>query len=278
MTAIARLRRAAADGRRSELLVPPVPSALAAHVADWAEYNEYGPRIVRRLEPAGSAVTVIVTFGPGLRVDGRELASSFVAPLQLRPVGTSFTGEQHGVQLGLRPLGAAGLLGVPLSALPGVVPLDELADRWWACLAERLAATPRRADRFDLLAASLLDRLGRVRPPHPLVARAWHAFARTHGTLPVGTVAQRLGCSRGHLTDLFTTEIGVSPKAAARLLRFERAGALLRSRPGTGLARAAAAAGYYDHAHMAREFRDLAGRVPGRYVAQTSWPAWESIG
>lgn len=275
MTGVARLRETSADGRRAELLVPPVPRALSAHVADWAEYTEYAPVTVHRLEPPGTAVTVILTFGPGLTVGGRPLTSSFVAPLHLRPVGTAFLGDQHGIQLTLRPLGAAGLLGHPLSALPGVVPLDELSDRWWAWLAERLAATPRWTDRFDLLTASLLDRLGRVRPPHPLVARAWRAFARTHGTVTVAAVAERLGCSRGHLTDVFTAEIGVSPKSAARLLRFERAGALLRARPGAGLARVAAAAGYYDHAHMARDFRDLAGRVPGGYVAQTSWPAWQ---
>lgn len=276
MTGVARLRRESADGRCAELLVPPVPRALAAHVADWTEYREYAPGTLHRLEPAGTAVTVILTFGPGLMVDDRP-RSSFVAPLHLRPVGTAFSGDQHGVQLALRPLGAVGLLGVPLSELRGVVPLDELADPWWTGLAGRLAATRGWAERFDLLAASLLDRVGRAAQPHPLVARAWQALLGTQGTVTVGTLADRLGCSRGYLAARFTAELGVSPKAAARLLRFERARTLLRTRPAGGLARIAVEAGYYDHAHMAREFRDLACQSPRNYHARTSWPAWESV-
>lgn len=286
MTGVARHRQVSADGHSAELLVPPMPPALAAHVAGWSEYTEYAPGTLRRLEPPGTGVTVILTFGPGLSVDhpddpggAREVSASFVAPLHLRPVDTAYAGDQHGIQLRLRPLGAAGLIGVPLSALRGVVPLDELADKWWARLAERLAAKRRWADRFDLLAGALLDRLGQIAMPDPLVARAWHQLERTHGAARVAGVAERLGCSRTYLAERFTAEIGVPPKSVARLLRFERASRLLREAPpGTGLARIAAAAGYYDHAHMVREFRDLAGRVPGGYLAQTSWPAWESVG
>ena len=53
-------------------------------------------------------------------------------------------------------------------------------------------------------------------------------------------------------------EVGLTPKQAARVLRFERAGGLLRSGR-YDLAMVAAEAGYYDQAHLSNEWRALAG-------------------
>jgi AraC-like DNA-binding protein len=55
---------------------------------------------------------------------------------------------------------------------------------------------------------------------------------------------------------------GATPKAAARVIRFYRAQRLLLRR-----ADLAAECGYYDQAHLAREFRALAGCPPMRWLA-----------
>ena len=60
----------------------------------------------------------------------------------------------------------------------------------------------------------------------------------------------------------FATELGVAPKVAARLIRFETA----RMRLGTvPLARLAAEHGFADQAHLAREFRELGGAAPTEF-------------
>jgi transcriptional regulator GlxA family with amidase domain len=59
--------------------------------------------------------------------------------------------------------------------------------------------------------------------------------------------------------------VGLSPKTAARVIRFDRALGLLRG--GVPLAEVAAACGYYDQAHFTREFRALAETTPGRFLA-----------
>ena len=65
-----------------------------------------------------------------------------------------------------------------------------------------------------------------------------------------------------------STETGLTPKEALRVTRFNRV--RRRLRPWSGLAQAAAEGGYYDQAHLAREFRDLrrllAERVAGDRV------------
>jgi AraC-like DNA-binding protein len=70
----------------------------------------------------------------------------------------------------------------------------------------------------------------------------------------------------------FRTEIGLAPKEAARVVRFDRARRLLQRRVAAAgppeLAALAAACGYYDQAHLAREFRALAGCPPSRWLAE----------
>ena len=76
------------------------------------------------------------------------------------------------------------------------------------------------------------------------------------------------GWSRRHVTERFRRQLGVSPKAYARLLRFEHASALLNEKPrGRTLADVAMEAGYYDQSHLTRDFVALAGMTPGAVAA-----------
>jgi AraC-like DNA-binding protein len=50
--------------------------------------------------------------------------------------------------------------------------------------------------------------------------------------------------------------------------RFDRARRALQHQPGLPLAGLAARCGYYDQAHLAREFRELAGCPPSAWLAE----------
>jgi transcriptional regulator GlxA family with amidase domain len=63
----------------------------------------------------------------------------------------------------------------------------------------------------------------------------------------------------------FREQLGPPPKTVARLVRFQRAvGSLARTR-GYRLAEIAQACGYYDQAHLSRDFRELAGVSPSAF-------------
>ena len=80
------------------------------------------------------------------------------------------------------------------------------------------------------------------------------------------------GWSRRHVTERFRRQLGVSPKAYARLLplRARQRAALGRSAPGRTLADVAMEAGYYDQSHLTRDFVALAGMTPGAYAADAA--------
>jgi transcriptional regulator GlxA family with amidase domain len=100
----------------------------------------------------------------------------------------------------------------------------------------------------------------------------WQALLSARGEVSISGLARETGWTSRHLGARFRAEIGLSPKAAARVVRFDRARRLLQRRVAAGgapaLADLAAACGYYDQAHLAREFRSLAGCPPSHWVTE----------
>ncbi len=161
------------------------------------------------------------------------------------------------------------VLGVPAPALSGRI--VALADLWGDAVTRRLCA--RLADARDTVdAAAVLDgaiaeRLATAdrRLTHaPLALTAADRLTRANVT----AVAADLGVSERHLRRLFRETVGVSPKAFARLSRFHRALRAARADPHANWASIAAAAGYYDQAHLIAEFRAITGVTPRELLSE----------
>ncbi|SFO85264.1 Helix-turn-helix domain-containing protein [Amycolatopsis arida] len=176
---------------------------------------------------------------------------------------------QEGVHLELNPLGTRGLLGMPAAELGGrVVDLRDLGPPRLATLPERLAATTGWSRRFAVLDDVLRAELTEAGPPVPEVTAAWRRLLATGGTARTSALADQVGWSRRHLGERFRRELGLTPKQAARVIRFERACALLWREATLPLAELAVACGYYDQAHLTNEWRALAGCSPGTWLAE----------
>ena len=236
---------------------------LRGIVGSYADFEE-SPGAPRDTQEApGGGIVVIVDLDAGWTVEG-ERFGSFAGGLYARPVRVRHEGSSRGVQFDLEPPAARALLGVPGGELGHrTVGLEDLLGAEAARLAERLHDAPGAAARFAILDAELLRRVAGAAPPaRPDAERAWRLLRATGGRIRVDALAERIGCSRRHLVNAFAQEVGVPPKVAARLIRFEAARARLGSVP---LGRLAAEHGYADQAHLAREFAALAGAPPTRF-------------
>lgn len=169
----------------------------------------------------------------------------------------------------------ASIVGVhfaPGGALPFLgVPPGELADRhidlemlWGSgalVLRERLCTAATVADRFAILEEALRSRLTEV-TGHPAVPVALGLLGGPRVT--VGEVAARVDLSRRRFIEVFTAEVGMTPKRLSRVLRFQRAAELARRvhRPDWG--ELAAACGYFDQSHLVRDVGEFTGTSPSR--------------
>ncbi|MFD5785105.1 DUF6597 domain-containing transcriptional factor [Streptomyces sp. NPDC127037] len=160
------------------------------------------------------------------------------------------------------PGAAPALLGVPADALRDLrVPLAAL---WPGHAVRRL--TERVAEAADPAAALediALDRAARTEPPDP-VMRAVATRLEAGGSVADAAHSAGLGTRQLHRRSL--TAFGYGPKTLARVLRLQRALALVGS--GLPYADAALAAGCADQAHLARDMRDLAGTTLTAYFGR----------
>jgi AraC-like DNA-binding protein len=248
--------------------------ALHAYVAHYSGYRQSGlPPGTHRGLPS-PYLTLILTIDDPLIVaahpDHRQAPGRYdalIGGLHLTPATIRHDGRQSGVQVAVNPLGCRALFGLPAGELANLdIDLAAIVgDAVVAELRERLRTEATWPGRFAALDA-VLCRLARARAAevHPDVAHVFQRLLEQGGAVPVGALTDEVGWSARHLTNRFRAEVGLRPKEAARVTRFDRA--RRRLAPGVRLADVAADAGYFDQAHLAREFHALAGCSPSRWM------------
>jgi len=82
------------------------------------------------------------------------------------------------------------------------------------------------------------------------------------GQARVAEVAERLGWSPRQLEREFRSGVGLSPKAFARIIRFQNLLRLVGEGTLREWTRLAHEGGYADQPHMVREFREFSGQSP----------------
>lgn len=219
------------------------------------------------LRVAGApSVTVMIEFGDReVIVDdaaGRRRLDGFVAGLALEPLRVR-SERAACIELRLSPVGGAySLLGVaPTDLGRNVVAVDDLWGRRARQLREQLADARTWDERF-VLTTSFLAQCDRTdRAPDPEVVAGWEQILAARGRVQVGALAESLGWSRKRLWARFESQIGLTPKRAAMLVRFRSAvDGLLAGRPAAAVA---AECGYTDQAHLCRDVSIFAHGTPG---------------
>ncbi|KUF15331.1 AraC family transcriptional regulator [Streptomyces silvensis] len=206
-----------------------------------------------------------------------ECAGIVVGGLHQSPSYVVQPERETGIQLAVHPLAARALLGLPAAELAGplVVEGADVLGRVAADVRERLRALDSWQDRFALLNSYLArrtaaaERTGAVRPE---VAEAWSWLARHRGAGTLRGLSAHVALSERRLSAVFRAETGVTPKQAARLMRFQHAktAAVRAVAAGTrpDLAGIAADCGYYDHSHLVRDFRQYTGASPTAWLVE----------
>ena len=245
---------------------------LRGLVDSYAGYAEQRTTGAPNLEVPHPSLTLIVNLGEPIRVSAPGAPSStanhdsFLAGLHDAFVVVGATGPMRCVEARLTPAGARVLLGRPLGDLANrTVDLGDLLGRDADELAERMDAAPGWAARFVLLEEVLLGRT-EAWTNRDGVLWAWRQLRISDGRARVADLAVEVGWSRKHLTARFRTELGLPPKAVARVLRFDAAVRAIDGSRRPSWADIAHRCGYADQAHLNRDFRAFAGTTPGDFL------------
>ncbi len=231
------------------------------------------------------AVTLLLEFGAGSPVldcaAGRQQRGSLVAGPGL---GTGGAVRAQGknvecVQVRLSPVIARAVLGAsPADLNDAVVSLGDLWGREASRLREQLGDASSWQGRFALTDALLTHRYEAGPPVDPEVAWAWHRIIGSHGLVRIDGLAAEVGWSRKRLWSRFRSQLGLPPKRAVKLVRFDHAAHRLVA--GEGAAQVAADAGYADQSHLHRDVMAFTGVTPATMAGEPflavddiAWPS-----
>jgi AraC-like DNA-binding protein len=240
-------------------------------LADFVEYmwalRDVPAHSTERIVPSGTLELVVNLHEDALRIYAsdnrgwRRYSGAVVSGAYRRFFVIDARDHASIVGVHFRPGGAWAFLGVP----PG-----ELADRhvdlamlWGRSaveLRERMCAAASAAERFALLERALTSRLVDCRPGHPAVPFALGQLARPGVT--IGEVAAEAQLSRRRFIQVFTTEVGMTPKRLSRVLRFQRVSELARRIDAPDWARLARTCGYFDQSHLINDVTEFTGASP----------------
>jgi AraC-like DNA-binding protein len=163
------------------------------------------------------------------------------------------------------------LLGAPAGALADAhVELEALWGRRAVELRERLCAAPHSQQRFQILEQALIELL----PGTPNTrGEVEVALARLGWPgVEVAQLARDVQLSHRRLIELFTEQVGLTPKRFARVRRFQRALALAASRESQSWTELALECGYYDQAHLCHDWLEFTGVSPMEFFRLRSVP------
>ena len=248
-------------------IIPPA-TVLAPYVRHYWLLESDDVTHAQRIIPTGH-VELVFHRGCPLERNGQVVSRTSVAGQANSYADLRLTGTVSMIVVVFRPFGAKAFFDVPLCELAGlVVSAEELNAPELKELEDRLCYTSDDAGCIRMIEVFLMARLRCFTDYHyKRMVAAVRAIDSSTGELSVSQLAETVCLSNKQLLRVFSGYVGSSPKEFMRVVRFHRALFTLQHHPGMSFTRVACECGYYDQAHMIRDFKEFSGYTPGEYVA-----------
>ena len=241
--------------------------------AIWYYEGYTQPHAFERLMPDGSMNLVMNLDEDCVRLydlenrskSERLCGATFMGAHQ-KPFVIDTAEQRHVIGVQFVPGGAFPFLRMPADELQGRhVALEDVWGTSGRRLRERLLELPSLRARCRFMEEELIARAaGRllVRDEVRYAARAFEDVSTR-----VADVVDATGLSARRFAEIFRAAVGLTPKAYARVRRFQTSLQAVASSAQHDWAEIALACGYFDQAHFNHDFRAFSGISPSKYVS-----------
>ena len=271
---------------------------LRAFVKGYLTSSSVLPTPVRERHLPSTEVPLLINLGaPHRHLNAAQpdkwtnRDGAWIVGLQNSRLLTEASGERDFLVVRFTPIGAHLFLRTPMHALAGqVADLSAIDPALASAVLDRVGGAKTWSDRFERIEELIANRIAQTTVPIG-ISQAWYRLEASYGHLSLTHLASLVDCSHRTLIAKFRTCIGQTPKATARLLRFNRAirslnelvrdgGSELAGKPfiesderrnrseTVSWADIAVDCGYFDQSHFIKEFSHFAGTTPSDFVAR----------
>lgn len=214
---------------------------------------------------------LVLNLADGVRLDNQpldELVFLDGANSQSRKMG--FDGQVHLLGIQFRIGSAYPVLEIPLGELNNQTSLlSLLGEDHLLPLYDRAQAARTPRDQITAIEDWLIRRLSAGRKPDALVWASLRLIEQGRGMVSIERLASHLAISQRQLERLYHTQVGLSPKQYAGLLRVDAARQALKRGVRTSLTDLGLQLGFYDQSHFIREFKAVIGMTPSAYLGRS---------
>jgi AraC-like DNA-binding protein len=156
------------------------------------------------------------------------------------------------------------------------LPMNEVSDRvldadllWgddFSLLRERLSEIEGVDLKFATVEKFLLNTYGSRLVSNPAIEYALAAIIRQPDQISLARISQNVGYSQKHFIGMFKRQVGITPKAYLKIIRFQKAITEIEKRSEVNWANISQDCGFYDQAHFINDFRSFSGFTPAEYL------------
>lgn len=192
----------------------------------------------------------------------------FVVGQMTQPVAIAPTGPVQLLGIRFHPGGTAPFFPIPMHELTNQIielnAIDPKLARKLIGVADNSASL---SQKIAAVEACLADYASRSDTNSRLLRVAANAV-RVGGRVTIDQLADAAGISGRQLERRFRHEVGIAPKLLCRILRFQQVFRAVEKKS-AGWAGVAADCGYYDQAHLIRDFHEFARQTPAVFLTQS---------
>ena len=234
---------------------------LTSYIVGFWAYGHYAQNHKQeRLLPTGTMNLVFT-------VDGTEPGSTTVSGSHSKYILLDTTKPFSAIAASFRPGGGFPFFGVPANALGNLnVPLESLLRQEARDLRDRLMSALTALEAFRELETFLLNRLKEHTGRAAGVRYALKTFHFASRPPRISEVAEDIGWTAKKFITTFSKEVGLTPKAYSRVVRFRRAIDLVDGGRDIDWTQVALSCGYFDQAHFIHDFRGFCGVTPTEFL------------
>lgn len=221
----------------------------------WASNSFAGEEVSQRILPDG-CVDIIFSFGA-------QTLFPFIVGTMTSFFDVIYKKDVKLFGIRFRPGGITVLTRVPISEFTNmrfdIRLVETILDKH---LFEEMENSLTIEDTLSCLDSYFLQKLPLLFVPDKQIGLAVNLIEQAKGNIPISLLAQQACLSPRQFERRFKVAIGISPKEFGRITKFKNLSRFMKEQPRQSLFETAVDCGYYDHAHLIREFKRLSGYTP----------------
>lgn len=246
------------------------PPRLRGLLCPYISHSQNLSQPVRLLQAPNPNIYIVIGLGEACSLKSQvisETLQSFLVDVKTFPLVTEHSGKQCFILIPLPPWSGYQMFGGRLlDFTEQVIPLNDIWGRTVDFLMEQLNEQSSWSERFSTLDHFLMEKFAQAQyEVRPEIYWAWQQLEAKGGRLSIRKTAKEIGWSDRHFSKCFQQHIGVTPKLAARHIRFYATLKRLRMTDEDSLSKIAIASGYSDQSHFTRESQSFSGCSPKTY-------------